>query len=68
MRPLEGYPGVWVCAKHELYATVVPEDVVESLERGDPFTMHDDTEGVASRTGDDRPGGVVLYYRPKISA
>jgi hypothetical protein len=63
---MEGYPGVWFCAKHELYATIVPEDVAQSLERGDPFTMHDGSAGAASRTGDDRPGGVILYYRPQI--
>ncbi len=68
MRPLDGFPGVWHCAKHGLFATVVPEDEAEKIERGDPFTMHDGSEGHASRTGDDRPGGVILYYRPHIDA
>lgn len=63
MRPLEGFPGVWVCAKHGLFATVLPEVEAEAIERGDPFPMHDGTSGVAGRTGDDRPGGVVFYYR-----
>jgi hypothetical protein len=63
MRPLEGYPGVWFCAKHDLFATVVPEESLETIERGDSFEMHDGSAGVASRTGDDRPGGVILYYR-----
>jgi hypothetical protein len=27
--------------------------------------MHDGSEGVASRTGDERHGGILLYYRPK---
>ncbi len=66
MRPLEGFPGVWVCAKHELFATVVSEEVADSLERGDAFTMHDGSAGAASRTGDDRPGGLILYYRPQL--
>ena len=68
MRPVDEYPGVWQCAKHGLFATVVPEDQLESIERGDPYTMHDGVRGVASRTGDDRPGGVILYYRPEIAA
>ena len=66
MRPLDGYPGVWFCSKHELYATVVSEEFADSIERGDPYTMHDGSEGTASRTGDDRPGGLILYYRPQI--
>lgn len=67
MKPLDGYPGVWYCPKHELYATVVAEAEAEAIERGDPFTMHDGTAGNASRTGDDRPGGIILYYRPHIA-
>lgn len=67
MRPLDGYPGVWVCPKHDLFATVVPREQAETIERGDPFAMHDGAEGVASRTGDERPGGIILYYRPKIA-
>jgi hypothetical protein len=65
MRPLEGYFGVWFCEKHDLFATVIPKEQAEEIERGDPFTMHDGAEGVASRTGDERPNGVVLYYRAK---
>jgi hypothetical protein len=65
MKPVEGYPGVWVCPKHEIFATVLPEAEAESIERGEPFPMHDGREGVAGRTGDERPGGVVFYYRAK---
>jgi hypothetical protein len=65
MRPVEGHLGVWECAKHGLFATVVEKDRAEQIERGDPFPMHDGGEGVAGRTGDDRPGGVILYYRAK---
>jgi hypothetical protein len=68
MRPLDGYPGVWHCSKHDLYATVLPEETAEAIERGDSYTMHDGTEGLASRTGDDRPGGIIFYYRPQIPA
>jgi len=63
MRPVEGYPGVWVCTKHDLFATVVPKDVADGIERGDPYTMHDGAQGFASRTGDERLGGIILYYR-----
>jgi hypothetical protein len=65
MRPLDGYPGVWVCSKHDLFATVVAKDRADEIERGDPYPMHDGAEGVAGRTGDERPGGVILYYHPK---
>lgn len=64
MRPVEGFPGVWTCSKHDLFATVVPKEQADTIERGDPFTMHDGTDGVASRAGDERPGGMILYYRP----
>jgi hypothetical protein len=66
MRPVEGYPGVWECTKHGLYATVLAEDVAEGIERGEPYQMHNGEMGIASRTGDDRPGGVIFYYRPQI--
>lgn len=65
MRPVEGYPGVWTCAKHGLFATVLPKEKIDEIERGDPFPMHDGGEGVAGRTGDERPGGLVFYYRAK---
>lgn len=65
MRPVEGYPGVWVCTKHDLYAAVVPKERADEIERGDPYEMHDGQQGFASRTGDERPGGVILYYRPE---
>lgn len=63
MRPVEGYPGVWHCTKHDLFATVVSKDVADEIERGDPYTMHDGSAGIASRTGDERLGGIILYYR-----
>jgi hypothetical protein len=65
MRPVEGYPGVWECTKHGLFATVLPKERVDEIERGDPFPMHNGGEGVAGRTGDERPGGLIIYYRAK---
>lgn len=63
MKPLADHSGVWECARHELFATIVPEDVAESLDRGDPYTMHDGRPGVVVRQGDERGGGVIFYYR-----
>ncbi|MBA2277657.1 MAG: hypothetical protein H0W06_07810 [Chloroflexia bacterium] len=63
MRPLDGYDGVWVCARHEIFATVVPQETADALERGDAYTMQDGLAGIVVRQGDERPGGVLLYYR-----
>ena len=65
MRPLADYPGIWECPRHDLYATIVTEDVAAQLDRGDPYAMHDDRPGVVVRQGDERGGGVLLYYRPE---
>jgi len=63
MRPLDGYEGVWFCSRHEIFAQVVAAETAGGLERGDPFTMHSGLSGLVVRLGDDRPGGVLLYYR-----
>jgi hypothetical protein len=65
MRPLSDYPGVWECPRHDLFATIVSKETAEALERGDPYPMHDDGQGVVVREGDERGGGVILYYRPE---
>ncbi len=65
MRPIAGFPGVWECPKHDLFATVLPKERADEIERGYPFPMHDGSEGVAGRAGEDRPSGVVFYYRAK---
>ena len=65
MKPLDEYPGAWFCAKHDLYATVLPEADADAIERSAAYPMHDGTDGVAGRTGDERPGGIVFYYRPQ---
>ena len=64
MRPVEGHPGVWVCPRHDLFARVVDRATADGLERGGPFPLHDGGEGVVARHGDERAGGVLLYYRP----
>ncbi len=63
MKPIAGATGVWKCPRHDLFAQVVPKETAESLDRGDPFAMHDGTPGIVVRQGDERPGGVILYYR-----
>lgn len=63
MKPVEDHPGVWTCSRHEMFATIVDKARADSLDRGDLFSMHDGREGVVVRHGDDRGGGVLLYYR-----
>ena len=64
MKPVDGHPGVWECPRHELYAQVVAKETADGLERGDPFPLHDGGgDGVVVRQGDERQGGVLLYYR-----
>jgi hypothetical protein len=63
MKPVEGEPGVWACDRHDIFATIVDKERAAALDRGDPFPMHDGREGVVVRHGDERGGGVLLYYR-----
>lgn len=65
MKPVVGQTGVWECPKHDMFASVVAKDVAADLERGDPFPMHDGQPGIVVRAGDERGGGVLLYYRPE---
>lgn len=63
MKPLEGHPGVWECPRHDMFARIVTQEEADAVERGDAFAMHDGREGVVVRHGDERGGGIVLYYR-----
>ena len=63
MKPLDSHPGVWECPRHELFATIVEPDRAETLNRGEEFPMHDGSTGEVVRIGDERGGGVVVYYR-----
>jgi hypothetical protein len=64
MKPADGSPGVWVCPRHDdMFATIVDKARADSLERGDPFPMPDGRLAVVVRHGDERGGGVILYYR-----
>lgn len=63
MKPLEGHPGIWVCPRHDIYATIVPQEEADTLERGDAYSLPDGGSGVVVRHGDERGGGIILYYR-----
>jgi hypothetical protein len=63
MKPLEGHPGIWVCPRHDIYATIVPQEEADKLQRGDAYPLPDGGSGVVVRHGDERGGGIILYYR-----
>ncbi len=63
MKPLEGHPGIWVCPRHEIFATIVPQAEADTLDRGDAYPLPDGGAGVVVRHGDERGGGIILYYR-----
>ena len=63
MRPVPDHAGVWECAKHEIFATIVPKEQADALDRGDAFPLHTGGEGAVVRHGDERAGGVLIYYR-----
>jgi hypothetical protein len=63
MRPVDGYDHVWVCQRHSIFARLVDEATASALERGDAYPMHDGGDGLVVRHGDERQGGIILYYR-----
>jgi hypothetical protein len=65
MRPVEGLDHVWVCAKHSMFAQVVDKETADALQRGDDYAMHDGETGRVEGHGDERQGGVLIYYRAK---
>ena len=65
MRPAADQPGVWHCDRHDIFATIVDQERADTLDRGDPFPLADGRPGVVVRHGDERGGGVLLYYRPE---
>ena len=65
MRPVDGVDNVWSCGRHSMFAQLLEKETAVALERGDPFTMHDGGEGLVVSLGDERQGGVLLYYRAK---
>jgi hypothetical protein len=65
MKPLADFPGVWECSRHEMFARIVPQEEADNLKRGDTIEMHSGGEGVVVRHGDERLGGVLIYYRAR---
>jgi len=63
MRPVDGFDHVWQCARHSLFARLVDKETAASHERGDAIPMHDGGDGIVVQHGDERQGGVILYYR-----
>lgn len=63
MKPLADFPGVWECPRHDLFARIVPKETADALDRGDRFALHTGGDGVVVRHGDERSGGMLLYYR-----
>jgi hypothetical protein len=63
MRPVDGFENVWECNRHSMFATILDKDTADQLERSDPYTMHDGTDGIVMGFGDERQGGILLYYR-----
>lgn len=65
MKALPGHDLVWSCDRHSLFAQLIVADIAAGLKRNDDFTMHDGTEGIVTGIGDERGGGVLIYYRAK---
>lgn len=65
MRPVEGVEHTWTCARHSMFAQLVDKATAEGLERNDPYPLPDGGEGLVVRHGDERQGGVILYYRAR---
>jgi hypothetical protein len=63
MRPVEGHEHTWTCSRHSMFAQLVDKSIAESFERGDAYPTPDGSEGIVVGTGDERPGGIILYYR-----
>ncbi|MCA9879979.1 MAG: hypothetical protein KC442_19425 [Thermomicrobiales bacterium] len=63
MKPLADHPGIWECPRHDMFATIVPQAEADKLQRGDPYPLPDGGAGVVVRHGDERGGGIILYYR-----
>jgi len=63
MRPVEGATNVWTCSRHSMFATIIDKETADQLERSDPYTMHDGNDGIVMGFGDERQGGILLYYR-----
>ena len=65
MRPVDGHEQTWSCSRHSMFAQLVDKETAESFERGDSYPTPDGGDGQVVGIGDERPGGVILYFRSK---
>lgn len=65
MRPVDGFQNVWTCNRHSLFAQLVDKGTADTIKRNDDYPMHDGGEGLVTGLGDERQGGVIVYYRVK---
>ena len=65
MRPVAGHEHVWHCDKHSMFAQLIEKEAASTIERGDEYPMHDGETGIVMGFGDERQGGLILYYRAK---
>jgi hypothetical protein len=65
MRPVEGADHVWFCNRHSIYAQLVDTGTAEAVERGDAWNHYDAVDGLVVRLGDERQGGMIVYFREK---
>lgn len=63
MRPVEGHEHLWHCSKHSMFAQLVDKDTAATIERGDEYPLPDGASGIVMGFGDERQGGIILYYR-----
>jgi hypothetical protein len=63
MRPVEGQEYLWYCTKHGMYAQLVEKDEADGAERGSTRELPNGVSAVVMGTGDERPGGSILYLR-----
>ncbi len=63
MRPVAGADHIWYCSRHSMYAQLVDTETAEAAERGEPWTHFAGVDGVVVRPCDERPGGMIVYFR-----
>lgn len=65
MRPVEGHDHLWYCSRHSMYAQLVDKETAGGYERGDEHLNPAGDTGIVMGFGDERQGGVILYFRDK---
>jgi len=65
MRPVGGHEFLWHCSRHSMYAQVIDKETAAGYERGDDYPMPTGGDGIIMGFGDERQGGLILYFREK---